>query len=158
MRLLLVAVGTRQPGWVVEGFETYRRRFPPHLPLDLHEVPVGLRRGGGDPAAAVVAEGRALLQRVRDADRVIVLDERGRAPGTRAVAGALERWQAEGLGRVAFLIGGPDGLAAECRTRADETWSLSALTLPHGLVRVLVAEQLYRAWTISQGHPYHRDG
>jgi len=153
----MVAVGTRLPAWVNEGFATYRRRLPPQMRLYLREIPSGARRSGDDVRAATEREGRALLDAAAGCEAVIALEERGRVLTSRDLAGELGRWQAEGMRRVAFLAGGPDGLAAPCLERATDRWSLSALTLPHGLVRVLMAEQLYRAWTILQGHPYHRD-
>lgn len=155
MRLVMLAVGTRMPRWVSEGFDTYRRRLPPHLRLELEEIAPGPRRPRTDPGAAVLQEGEQLLRRLSGPQHVVALDERGTQHSTAELATALADWQTR-VPRVSLLVGGPDGLAPACRERADELWSLSRLTLPHALVRVLVAEQLYRAWTILQGHPYHR--
>jgi 23S rRNA (pseudouridine1915-N3)-methyltransferase len=153
MRIALLAVGTRLPAWIGDGFETYRRRLPAHIRLELDEIPSGARGGRG--TAARVGEAERILKRVAADDLLIALDERGREWSTAELAQELERWLTEAP-RVALVIGGADGLAPACRDRANSLWSLSRLTLPHGLVRVLVAEQLYRAWTVLAGHPYHR--
>ena len=154
MKLHLLAVGQKMPSWVQAGYEDYTRRLPSHLAPLLREIPAGDRRGG-DTARAVAAEGERLLAALPKDCRVVALDERGEGWTTRELAGRLEEWQAGG-GDVARLVGGPDGLAPACLERAELRWSLSRLTLPHALVRVVVAEQLYRAWTLLQGHPYHR--
>jgi 23S rRNA (pseudouridine1915-N3)-methyltransferase len=163
MELSIVAVGTRLEPWLNDAFEHYRRRLPPHLRLRLEEVPSGRRtaarraapRGAGSTSGPVEEEGQRLLKRVRPDAYALLLDEKGRQFDSAALAKELGRWlQREP--HVALLVGGPDGVSQACRARADATWSLSRLTLPHGLVRVLLAEQLYRAWTILQGHPYHR--
>ena len=156
MRIALLAVGTRMPGWVAEGFETYRKRLPPQCALQLTEIPLARRSAQADSGIAIHTEGQRLLKSARHADRIVALDERGREWTTRELAGRLQDWQ-QGCRELALLIGGPDGLSESCLAQSDERWSLSRLTLPHALVRVLVAEQLYRAWTLLQGHPYHRD-
>lgn len=155
MRISLLAVGTRLPAWIGDGFETYRRRMPGHIRLELDEIPGGARGGRERGAAARADEAERILKRVAADDLLIALDERGREWSTAELAQELERWLAEAP-RVTLVIGGADGLAPACRDRASGLWSLSRLTLPHGLVRVLVAEQLYRAWTVLAGHPYHR--
>lgn len=155
MRLALVAVGQRMPGWVKEGFEEYSRRLRPRLPLTLVEIPAA-KRGSGETQRAMSEEGRKLLASTRPDDYVVVLDERGTARSSQA----LSRWLGERLqdGRdLVFLVGGADGFAPEVVQRANEKWSLSPLTLPHALVRVVFAEQLYRAVTLLDGHPYHRE-
>jgi 23S rRNA (pseudouridine1915-N3)-methyltransferase len=144
----------RLPGWVNEGFATYVKRLPRENALLLEEIPVS--RGGGDATRRIGEEGERLLRRVARGEYVVALDEAGTAWTSRDLAGELERWRHMGVD-VALLVGGPDGLSASCKARADKNWSLSRHTLPHGLVRVMVAEQLYRAWTLLQGHPYHRD-
>ena len=154
MRLALIAVGQRMPGWVREGFEDYVRRLRPRLPLTLVEVPAVKR--GGDAARVVAEEGRRLLASIRSDDYVVALDERGAVRTSLAQS----RWLGERLkdGRdLVFLVGGADGFAPEVLKRANERWSLSSLTLPHALVRVVFAEQLYRAVTLLDGHPYHRE-
>ncbi len=156
MRIALLAVGTRMPGWVDQAFETYRKRLPPQCGLQLTAVPAGHRRQRSDPAVAKAQECERLLKHARSADRLVALDERGSEWNTRELAARLQGWQQE-CSEIALLVGGPDGLDGDCLSRSDERWSLSRLTLPHALVRVLVAEQLYRAWTLLQGHPYHRE-
>lgn len=154
MRLRLIAVGTRVPEWIRTGTEEYRRRLPAECALELVEVPPGRRTKGADPARAVREEGARLLAAAGTA-RIWLLDERGSAWSTRALSERLSDWMRTGRD-VALLVGGADGLDAACRARAEGVWSLSPLTLPHLLVRVVVAEQLYRAWTLLRGHPYHR--
>lgn len=158
MELTIAAVGTRLEPWLNDAFEDYRRRLPPHLKLRLQEVPLARRTARSRPTgagAAIEDEGQRLLRHVRPDSHALLLDERGRQLDSVGVAKELGRWL-EREPHVAFLVGGPDGVSQACRERADASWSLSRLTLPHGLVRVLLAEQLYRAWTILQGHPYHR--
>jgi 23S rRNA (pseudouridine1915-N3)-methyltransferase len=155
MRISILAVGTRMQRWVDDGVENYTRRLPRHIRVELAEIPGGTRTGKGDPTAAIKWEAEQLLRRIRDADRVIALDQKGRQWTTEELAEQMRDWLAR-KPRVVLMIGGADGLGDNCRQRADAVWSLSRLTLPHGLVRVVVAEQLYRAWTILQGHPYHR--
>ncbi|MDX1512517.1 MAG: 23S rRNA (pseudouridine(1915)-N(3))-methyltransferase RlmH [Gammaproteobacteria bacterium] len=155
MRLQLVAVGTRLPAWINEGVDSFARRMPRECPLSLTEIPAGRRTKSSSTSRAIAAEGSRLLKALPDDALVVALHEKGTQWSTRELARELGRWRLE-HGRVALVVGGPDGLAAECLKRADRHWSLSNLTLPHGLVRIVVAEQLYRAWTILQGHPYHR--
>ncbi len=154
MRLRVLAVGARQPRWVDEGFDEYARRLPG---LELVALAPGRRTRGGDPRRARDDEARRLLARIPDPHHVVALDERGRGWDTAQLAARLERWL-EHPAPTDLLIGGPDGLAPAVLDRATERWSLSPLTLPHGMVRVLVAEAVYRAWSLLQGHPYHRDG
>lgn len=155
MHITVAAVGTRLEPWVYDAFESYKARLPRHLGLGLEEVPLARRTAGAAVAGAVEAEGERLLRHVRPGALTLALDEHGRQWSSLELAAQLQTWLARHP-HVAILIGGPDGLSAGCRERADRLWSLSRLTFPHGLVRVLLAEQLYRAWTILQGHPYHR--
>lgn len=143
------------PPWVTEGFRTYAERMRPPLSIDLQEIPAEARRRGSDLARICRDEGRRMLAGIGEGDRVIALDVQGRSWSTEALADRIADWMQEGRD-VSFLIGGPEGLSAECLARADHRWSLSMLTFPHPLVRVILAEQLYRAWTVVQGHPYHR--
>jgi 23S rRNA (pseudouridine1915-N3)-methyltransferase len=156
MRVALVAVGTRMPSWVREGYEDYSRRLNARLPVTLVELAPGKRTPGGDDSRAIADEGKRLLAALKPDDYVVALDERGKQRTTLELAAWLKERQRDGRS-VSFLIGGPDGYAPEVIGRARETWSLSRLTLPHALVRVLFIEQLYRAVTILDGHPYHRE-
>ena len=143
------------PGWITEGFQEYTRRLQARLPVQLVEIPAA-RRGSGDVPRAMADEGRRLLAAVKPRDHVVALDERGRARTSIELARWLAERQQAG-NDLSFIIGGADGLAPEVLQRAQERWSLSTLTLPHALVRVLFAEQLYRAVTLLDGHPYHRE-
>jgi len=156
MRIHLLAAGNRRPQWEQQGFEEYAKRLPRECALVLREIPLARPAGRSSRERRLENEGTRLLQAVPPKARLIGLDERGRAYSSRALAKQLQGWLADGRD-LALLVGGPDGLAESCKTAAESCWSLSPLTLPHGLVRILVAEQLYRAWTIRQGHPYHRD-
>lgn len=155
MRAWLLAVGERMPRWVADGFAEYAKRLSHTLPLELVEIRPGARGKGRDDARAVASEGAALLAAVPHAARLVALDGRGAPWSSEALAEQLSRWRMDGRD-LAFAIGGPDGHAAGVLQRADQRWSLGPLTLPHMLVRLVVAEQLYRAVTILEGHPYHR--
>lgn len=155
MRISLIAVGTRMPAWIEAGVDEYRKRLPPELALDIREIALAKRGKNTDLARAIQQEGSAMLAAIPPRDRVVALEVGGRSLSTGQLAEQLREWQMSG-DNISLLVGGPDGLAAECLQRAATRWSLSALTLPHPLVRVLVAEQLYRAWTINSHHPYHR--
>jgi 23S rRNA (pseudouridine1915-N3)-methyltransferase len=157
MRLRLLAVGTRMPGWVDTGIADYARRLGPELRLQIEELALARRSTGGDTARAVADEGRRMMIAIHPDEFVVALEVRGKVFSTEE----LSKWLGQRLqdGRdVTLLIGGPDGLAAACRKRADLHWSLSPLTLPHALVRIVIVEQLYRALSILKGHPYHRGG
>ena len=143
------------PEWVSQGYNEYARRMPSELSLDLVEIPLAHRGKNPDIPRLMQREGDAILSALGPRDRVIALEVGGRNWSTEKLAGQLENWQLDGRD-VSFLDGGPDGLADICRDRADQLWSLSALTLPHPLVRILLAEQLYRAWSVTRNHPYHR--
>src|SRR5699024_6872034 len=147
------AVGTRMPGWVQQGYADYAKRMPRSCSLELIEIAHGKRQRGADRAMA--DEGKAMLARVHADDAVIALDVKGKPWSTEQLPDNMHGWLADGRDR-ALLIGGPDGLATDCLARAGQRWSLSALTLPHPLVRVIVAEQLYRAYSLLNNHPYHR--
>lgn len=155
MLLKVASVGQRMPDWVSEAWREYARRMPRELALQLHEVTPVKRGRNADIARARKAEGQALLAAVSPGDRVIALDGGGHAWSTEQLAAHISDWMHEGRA-CGFLIGGADGLDAACLDRADSRWSLGPLTLPHPLVRVVLAEQLYRAWTIINRHPYHR--
>jgi 23S rRNA (pseudouridine1915-N3)-methyltransferase len=155
MRIHLIAVGRRLPAWVDAGYQEYARRLPRHCALTLVEIPQA--SGAATPAAVAMKReaGRIAAAIPKDA-RVIACDERGENWTSKALAQQMQRWLGAGHDLV-VLIGGAAGLDPDLRRRADQIWSLSALTLPHGLARVLVAEQLYRAVTLLTGHPYHRE-
>lgn len=155
MRIQLIAAGTRMPNWVVAGYGEYARRMPPEARLQLTEIPLGRRRKNEAAGPAVAEEGRRMLAALPARAAVVALEVGGTPWTTPELAAQLSAWMADGRDR-ALLIGGPDGLAPACRERAEQRWSLSPLTLPHALVRVLVAEALYRAWSLRAGHPYHR--
>jgi 23S rRNA (pseudouridine1915-N3)-methyltransferase len=155
MRLRVIAVGTRMSEWVQSAWSDYSRRLRGADALELVEVPVARRSGEGDSARAMATEAQRILALLGAREYAVALDERGRAFTTVQ----LSLWLAErrqGGDPVSFIIGGPDGLDPTVLQRAQLRWSLSALTFPHGLVRVLLAEQLYRASTVLAGHPYHR--
>ncbi|AZT82967.1 23S rRNA (pseudouridine(1915)-N(3))-methyltransferase RlmH [Marinobacter sp. NP-4(2019)] len=155
MRLRLICVGQKMPDWVSQGYTDYARRMPPELPLELVEIPMAHRGKNPDIARLMQKESDSILAAAGSRDRVVALEVGGRPWSTEKLASQLENWQQDGRD-VSFLVGGPDGLADACRQRADQLWSLSPLTLPHPLVRILLAEQLYRAWSITRNHPYHR--
>ncbi len=155
MLFRLIAAGTRMPAWVTDGFAEYAGRLGSGLRLELKEIALPRRGRNADVAGLRAEEGRRMLACVERRSYVVALEVSGRALDTRQLAGWLSARLADGRD-VALLIGGPDGLDAACLARADATWSLSRLTFPHGLVRVLVAEQLFRAHSLLRGHPYHR--
>ena len=155
MRVKLIAVGERMPDWVRTASQDYAQRLPREWRFELMEVPVATRGKNPDLVRLKQTEGQKMLKAVPGDARVVALDERGESLSTVEWANALKHWQQNG-DAVCLLIGGPDGLAPECLTRAQQRWSLSKLTLPHALARVLVQEQLYRAWSLLTNHPYHR--
>jgi 23S rRNA (pseudouridine1915-N3)-methyltransferase len=154
VKIRLIAVGQRMPAWIQEGYAEYVRRLPRELPMELLEI-ASVARSGLDPVRARQRESERMLAAIGPEDWVVALDEHGKTWSTLQLAEKLENWRMHGRD-VAFLVGGADGLGDGCRERADEVLSLSILTFPHSLVRVLIAEQVYRAWTVITGHPYHR--
>ncbi len=155
MHIRLLAVGDRQPGWVDDAFDTYAGRFPREWRFRLDTIATAKRAKKEAVTRAMETECERLLAKLGPDEQLVLLDERGKHLNSKALAMRLSDWQADGR-NLSFIIGGPDGVSAACRDRADFTWSLSNLTLPHGLARVLLAEQLYRAWSLQSGHPYHR--
>lgn len=156
MRLLLLAVGQRQPAWADSAYEDFAKRFPPEMRLELKAVKAEPRTAGKTVEQMMAAEAQRLEAVCPKGARRVILDERGERQTTAQLAARLERWKHDGRD-VAIFIGGPDGLAAELKATADDMLRLSDLTLPHAFVRVLLAEGLYRAWSVQAGHPYHRE-
>lgn len=155
MKLLVVAVGQRVPDWAQTAWDDYAKRFPPELRVELKAVKTEPRAGKALDAL-LAAERQRIEAAIPKGTHVVALDERGTAHTTRSLAARLKGWQMQG-GDVALVIGGPDGLDAGFRQAAHERIRLSDLTLPHAMVRVLLVEQLYRAWSINANHPYHRE-
>jgi 23S rRNA (pseudouridine1915-N3)-methyltransferase len=156
MFIQLICVGTRPPAWVQEAYQDYSKRMPKEYQLKLIEIPTGKRNKGSNIAKLIEQEGELMLKAISPQDYVIALDQPGRAFDTPEFAVKLAQLSQKGQ-HLNFLIGGPDGLAKSCLARANESWSLSSLTFPHALVRVILAEQIYRAWSILARHPYHRN-
>jgi 23S rRNA (pseudouridine1915-N3)-methyltransferase len=157
MKLRIISVGHKPPGWITSGFQEYARRMPREFPLSLVEVRPAHREGTGRAqiARAVSAESNRILAAIPANGVKVALDERGKAMSTTQLAGKLESWMQYGRD-ICFLIGGADGLNKELKSEADIVMSLSMMTLPHALVRVVLAEQIYRAISIIRKHPYHR--
>jgi 23S rRNA (pseudouridine1915-N3)-methyltransferase len=155
MRIQLVAVGTRLPQWQQQGFQEYARRLPKECAMQLTEIPAAARAKSKPTKQAIQKESERMLAAVDKSDYVVALDQPGTQYSSEDLSALLAAWLAQGR-HLSMLIGGADGLSDACRSRADLRWSLSDMTLPHGLVRVMVAEQMYRAWSILHGHPYHR--
>lgn len=164
MRIRLLAVGNKQPSWVEEGFNDYLKRFSKGYYVELVEIPaekrnkisnLRLKQAEGSIQQLIEREGEKLLAAIKPSHKVIALDVKGQSWSTEKLAQNLEKWQGDGR-HIDMLIGGPDGLSAGCLKKAELSWSLSPLTLPHPLVRIIVIEQLYRAYSILQNHPYHR--
>lgn len=143
------------PAWVVDAYQEYAKRLPRECVLQLVEIPLSKRRKSLSPEQAATEEGQQILASIPKDCTVIAMDVRGNSWSTEELAARMHDWLGSGRD-VALLVGGPDGLSAACLARADLKWSLSTLTYPHSLVRVVLAEQLYRGWTINTGHPYHR--
>lgn len=143
------------PGWVEQGYGEYAKRLPQECTLRLHEIPAGKRGKNADIARLRRQEGEKMVAATPKGVRVVALEVKGKAWTTEELAARMEAWMADGRD-VALLIGGPEGIEPSVSAAADERWSLSPLTLPHPLVRIVVAEQLYRAWSVIKGHPYHR--
>jgi 23S rRNA (pseudouridine1915-N3)-methyltransferase len=153
MKLRVISVGNKCPEWIRQGFDEYAKRMPKGMPLSLTEI--AAPKHHQDSSKVNELEAKKILEKIHSTDWVVVLDETGRNLSSPALAGELERWRELGKD-VVFVIGGANGLASQVRERANQQLSLSALTFPHYVVRVLIAETLYRAWSISIGHPYHR--
>lgn len=155
MRIRLLAIGSKLATWVNEGVDEYLKRFPSSCTLELIEIPAEKRLAHSTPERLMEREGEKLLKVIKPGNRVIALAINGEPWNTEKLAKNLAEWKNEGR-NIDMLIGGPDGLSEACYKKADTRWSLSPLTLPHPLVRIVVAEQLYRGVSILQNHPYHR--
>ena len=155
MLITVIAVGTKMPDWVQSGCQEYVKRLPRDWQFKFVEQPIGPRSKNSSAQAAIAKEGKKMLAAISPKDFVIALEVKGNNWTTEKLASNFGRWRDEG-NNITILIGGPDGLAGDCIKRANISWSLSALTLPHPLVRVLLAEQIYRAYSILQNHPYHK--
>ena len=155
MRFHLLAIGQKMPHWVTEGYAEYQKRMPHECPIQLKEIPAAKRTKQASIQQWQDEEAERLLSAIPPQAHVVALDQGGKSWSTEALADQVKHWMTLGQD-VALLVGGPDGLSDACRQRADQIWSLSALTLPHPLVRVVLAEQLYRAMMVIKNHPYHK--
>ena len=155
MHIRLLAVGDRQPSWVDDAFGIYTGRFPREWKFRLDTIPTVRRNKNDKSRQAMAAEGELITAKLSPTEQVVLLDERGKQLSSKSLASILSDWQSDGRD-LCFVIGGPDGVSDAVRQRSDMMWSLSQLTLPHGMARALLSEQLYRAWSLQTGHPYHR--
>ncbi|WP_062267442.1 23S rRNA (pseudouridine(1915)-N(3))-methyltransferase RlmH [Endozoicomonas arenosclerae] len=155
MRVRLISVGSKMPGWVDEGYKEYSRRLGSDLKLDLVEIPLNRRSKGADVNRLQEKEAGQMLAAVGQGDLVVTMEIKGKPWSTEKLADNMGEWMHSGR-NVSLMVGGPEGLHASVMAQADLRWSLSPLTLPHPLVRVVVAEQVYRAWSILKNHPYHK--
>jgi 23S rRNA (pseudouridine1915-N3)-methyltransferase len=156
VHIRLIAVGDRQPSWVDDAFGKYVERYPREWKFRLDAIATVRRNKNDKSRQAMEAEGELIIAKLNPTERAVLLDERGKQFTSKQFASQLSGWQSDGHD-VCFIIGGPDGVSEGVRQRADMVWSLSQLTLPHGMARALLSEQLYRAWSLQTGHPYHRD-
>jgi 23S rRNA (pseudouridine1915-N3)-methyltransferase len=155
LNIELLAAGTKPPAWIATGISEYQKRLPRDWPLEIREIPIAKRRKGEPVTRPIQEEGERMLAAITPSSLVVTLDRKGRNWSTADLAKNLERWQLD-FSKVQFLIGGPDGLSNDCLKVASESWSLSNLTFPHFIVRILFAEQIYRAWSLLNNHPYHK--
>jgi 23S rRNA (pseudouridine1915-N3)-methyltransferase len=156
VHIRLLAVGDRQPSWVDDAFGIYTARYPREWKFRLDAIPTVRRNKNDKSRQAMEAEGELILAKLAATEQAVLLDERGKQLSSKSLASKLADWQSDGRD-LCLIIGGPDGVSDAVRQRADMLWSLSELTLPHGMARALLAEQLYRAWSLQTGHPYHRE-
>ncbi|MDD5320217.1 MAG: 23S rRNA (pseudouridine(1915)-N(3))-methyltransferase RlmH [Methylococcales bacterium] len=155
MQINLISIGNRMPAWVQQGYDEYAKRLPRECELALKEIAPGKRSKNSDIARIVKDEGERIIAAITQSAHIVTLDISGKLWTTPELAQAMQRWL-EGGQPVALLVGGPEGLSSSVKQLARESWSLSKLTFPHPMVRIIVAEQLYRAWSILHNHPYHR--
>jgi 23S rRNA (pseudouridine1915-N3)-methyltransferase len=155
MKIRLLTITHKSPAWIQEGYEEYAKRLPVSCALELVEIQAEKRTANADLKRITDREGEKMLAAIKPGHRVIALDVKGKLWTTEQLAESLRAWQQEGR-HIDLLVGGPEGLSPQCLRKAEEKWSLSPLTFPHIIVKLIVAEQIYRAWSITQGHPYHR--
>jgi 23S rRNA (pseudouridine1915-N3)-methyltransferase len=155
MKINLIAIGNKMPSWVTTGFNEYQRRLTQDCILNLHEITAIKRGKQTDLNKICEAEGSKIISSIPNGNYVIALEIKGKNWSTKQLSQQMSQWMSSGQD-ISLLIGGPEGLSQACRDKASQLWSLSSLTLPHPLVRIIVAEQLYRAWSILKNHPYHR--
>lgn len=155
MRIRLITVGSKMPKWVNEGYSEYQKRLNQDVQLELVEIPAGKRGKNADIKRITDKEGEQVLAAIHPQEHVIALDVKGKRLTTEKMSERLNELMHNGQ-QIALLVGGPEGLSDACRNKAQEKWSLSDLTLPHPLVRIVIAEQIYRSWSLLKGHPYHR--
>lgn len=155
MKIRLLTITHKSPSWIQQGYEEYAKRLPPAYALELVEIPAEKRTVNADLKRITEREGEKMLAAIKPGHRVIALDVKGKLWTTEQLVEQMTNWQQEGRG-IDLLVGGPEGLAPQCLSKAELAWSLSPLTFPHILVRLIVAEQIYRAWSVLQKHPYHR--
>lgn len=156
MKLKILAVGQKMPSWVSTGYKEYEKRMPRECSLELLEIQPAKRTKQSNLAKVTEEEGKKILSLIKGSDHVVALEVMGKQWSTMGVAKKLSTWQGVNPS-IIFIIGGPDGLSEDCLKRANEQWCLSKLTFPHPLVRVILAEQLYRGWSLMNNHPYHRE-
>ena len=154
MRLRVLAVGQKMPAWVEDGVAEYSRRMPREYAVEWVDI-APAKRGNGSPQRYREKEGEVILSRLAKTDHLVALDVSGSTISTEKISDRFDQWQMQGQ-HVSIVIGGPDGLDAAVLQRAAEQWSFGRITLPHPLVRIILAEQLYRAWSVQASHPYHR--
>ncbi len=155
MNIELLAAGTKPPAWIATGITEYQKRLPRDWQFNIKEIPVAKRQKGEPVSKAIQAEGQRMMAAIDPGCVVVTMDRNGENWSTEQLAKHIQNWQLE-TGKMQLLIGGPDGLAKECLDAANQSWSLSKLTFPHFFVRLMLAEQIYRAWAVINRHPYHK--
>ena len=155
MKIRLISIGNKMPDWVTQAYDNYQKRLTGSIALELMEIPLNKRGKNADIKRLMDKESQQMLAAIPPRYRVVCLDVKGKSLSTEGLAKKLANYEQHG-DNIALLVGGPEGLHSNCLARADERWSLSSMTLPHPMVRVILSEQIYRAWSINTGHPYHR--
>lgn len=155
LNIELLAAGTKPPAWIASGITEYQKRLPRDWSFTIKDIPVSKRHKGEPVGKAIEAEGQRMLSAITPGSMVVSMDRNGKNWSTQELAAQMQDWQID-MGKVQFLIGGPDGLSKDCLDQSHRSWSLSRLTFPHFMVRLLLAEQIYRAWSVINNHPYHK--